>query len=81
MDARLRSQRIAAVAAFVVSAALFLTALLGIASIDPGGADAAAPAPTPTRSVLVELPDAGRDGDCPWREQQRQHRREHGVSS
>jgi hypothetical protein len=35
MDGSVRSQRIAKIAALIVSAALFVTALLGIVSIDP----------------------------------------------
>jgi hypothetical protein len=64
-----RAGRVAAIATLAVSAALFLTALFGIASIDPS-ADAAAPARTtpaepdtpPARSVSLDRAHAG---DCP----------------
>jgi hypothetical protein len=75
-----RAGRVAALATLAVSATLFLTALLGIASIDPGGADAAAPVPnTPTRTVSIE--DDVRDPDCPLREQRQRKRAEPGVTS
>ncbi len=78
-DSSSRAGRIAALATLAVSAALFLSALFGIASIDPG-ADAAAPVPSPpTRSVSIQ--DDGRDPDCPEREQQQRERRDRGVSS
>jgi hypothetical protein len=78
-DSPSRAGRIAAFATLVVSAALFLSALLGIASIDPG-ADAAAPAPSPpTRSVSIQ--DDGRDPDCPERDKQQRDQRDSGVSS
>jgi hypothetical protein len=66
-----------ALATLAVSAALFLTALFGIASIDPGGADAAAPAPPPS-SRGVTIQEDGRDPDCPRRHEQQ---RERGVTS
>lgn len=62
--------RLTALATLVVSATLFLTALFGIASIDPS-ADAASPASGPT---LHEISlDEKRDGaserhDCPFRD-------------
>jgi hypothetical protein len=67
-----RAGRLAAIATLAVSAALFLTALFGIASIDPS-ADAAQPVPTtpaepdgaPARSVSLDV--TKHSGDCPWR--------------
>jgi hypothetical protein len=82
-----RAGRVAAIATLAASAALFLTALLGIASIDPD-AGAAAPGTTPVpaqqappaRSVSLEHADAPasatRDRDCPRRD-----KRASGVSS
>ena len=75
-----RFGRAAAIATLVVSAALFVTALLGIASIDPS-ADAARPATpaAPARSVSIE--DDRRDPDCPERQERQRERRDRGVSS
>jgi pectin methylesterase-like acyl-CoA thioesterase len=73
-DQTSRFGRIAAIATLAASAALFVTALLGIASIDPN-ADAAAPAPRDVPAEQQQLvppphsislaPTGGRD-DCPW---------------
>ena len=66
-----RAGRLAALASLAVSASLFMTALFGIASIDPG-ADAATPARAlpPAKSVSLDrtAADRHRDGDCPWRD-------------
>ena len=75
-----RAGRLAAIATLAVSAALFATALLGIASIDPS-ADGARPAHTtpaqpatpPASSVSLDIK---RDGECPW-----QHTRASGVAT
>jgi hypothetical protein len=79
-DTTARAGRIAALATLIVSAALFVSALLGIASIDTGADTAGSAAPAaPTRSVSIK--DDGRDPDCPERDQQQRERRERGVSS
>jgi hypothetical protein len=64
-----RAGRVTAIATLAVSAALFLTALFGIASIDPS-ADAA---PAPTTPAEPDVPpassvslDRGHAGECPW---------------
>ena len=67
-----RRGRLTAFAGLAASAALFMTALSGIATIDPS-ADAAAPQPSPaaTHSISDEARDRGGDWrdarDCPWR--------------
>jgi hypothetical protein len=60
-----RAGRVATVATLLVSLALFLTALLGIASLDPGAqaAPQTAPQVAPGRSISFEHLRAG---DCPW---------------
>ena len=69
-----RAGRVTALATLAVSAALFLTALLGISSIDPS-ADAAAPARAlpPTESISLDpgRDDGRRNGDCPWKDRDR----------
>jgi hypothetical protein len=66
-----RAGRLAALATLAVSASLFLTALFGISSIDPG-ADVSTPARglSPTQSISLDpaATDRGHDGDCPWRD-------------
>jgi hypothetical protein len=68
-----RLGRVGAPAALVVSAALFLTALTGIAAIDPGARAAAARAPlTPAPAAHDVSLDQQRQRssqrrDCPWR--------------
>ena len=70
-----RAGRLTALATLAVSAALFLTALLGISAIDPtadaGGFDRPA-APAESISLAPASTDGGRDGDCPRRD------RDHG---
>jgi hypothetical protein len=63
-----RIGRIAAFATLVVSAALFVTALVGIASIDTGSSAATPAKPaTPASGRIVSLePERSKD-DCPWR--------------
>ena len=69
-----RAGRLAALATLAVSAALFLTALFGISSIDPG-ASAATPAhglpPTESISLDPAPTDQARDDDCPFRHRDR----------
>ena len=69
-----RAGRLAALATLAVSAALFLTALFGISSIDPG-ASAAVPAHglPATESISLDPAATGHrgDGDCPWRDRDR----------
>jgi hypothetical protein len=68
-----RAGRLTALATLAVSAALFVTALFGISSIDPS-ADAAAPARAlpPAESISLDPGDkAQRDDDCPWRDRGR----------
>ena len=79
-DNTARASRIAAVATLVVSAALFVTALFGIASIDTG-ADTAGPAAPAAPARSVSIRDDGRDPDCPERDKQQGERRKPGVSS
>ena len=65
-----RAGRLTALATLAVSATMFLTALFGIASINPA-ADASGPAtPVPaTKSISLDPAVVGseRDHDCPWR--------------
>jgi hypothetical protein len=70
-----RAGRLTALATLAVSAALFVTALFGISSIDPS-ADAASPARAlpPVENISLDPGNtAQRDDDCPWRD--------HGRSS
>jgi hypothetical protein len=67
-----RAGRLTALAILAASAVLFLTALLGIATIDPN-ADAAAPPSTPAVhniSLDHKRNSAPERRDCPWRKQQ-----------
>jgi hypothetical protein len=71
-----RAGRIVAVATLVVSAALFVSALFGIASIDPsGGSSAASPAKpaTPASGQTVSLQHSRSHDDCPWRNGAKAH--------
>ena len=68
-----RAGRLTALATLAASAVLFVSALLGIASIDPS-ADAASPAPTPVLQgiSLDEKRDGSHDRrDCPFRDRDR----------
>jgi hypothetical protein len=70
-----RAGRVAAMATLVVSAALFVTALFGIASIDPSGSGAATPAEhaAPARGRTVSLEPKRSHDDCPWRNGAKAH--------
>jgi hypothetical protein len=70
-----RAGRIAALATLVVSAALFASALFGIASIDTGDSGAAAPAKpaAPAAGRTVSLERKRSHDDCPWRNGAKAH--------
>lgn len=70
-----RTGRIAAFATLLVSAALFGTALFGIASIDTGASSAATPAKpaTPASGSIVSLVPERSQDDCPWRNAAKVH--------
>jgi hypothetical protein len=70
-----RAGRIAALATLVVSAALFMTALFGIASIDPSGSGAATPASSAAvePGMTVSLQPKRSHHDCPWRNGAKAH--------
>ena len=69
-----RAGRIVAVATLLVSAALFLTALFGIASIDPGSSAASPAKPaTPASGRTVSLQHRRAHDDCPWRNGAKAH--------
>lgn len=70
---------LAAPATLLASAALFLTALSGIASIDPvaSAARSATPLPPPARDAVIDRHgDRGDRYDCPWRERRDGRRRD-----
>lgn len=64
-----RAGRLTALTTLAVSAVLFVTALAGIATIDPG-ADAPPVVPMPaTESISLDAGPRDRDHrDCPWRD-------------
>ena len=67
-----RAGRLTALATLAASGALFLTALFGIASIDPS-ADAAAPAGGPSiHNISLDQKQGGAHDrrDCPFKKQQ-----------
>ena len=68
-----RTGRLTALATLAVSATLFVSALFGIASIDPGANASAPAAPPPAgQSISLDPADAASDRkDCPWRERGR----------
>lgn len=71
--------RLAAPATLVASAALFVTALSGIASIDPAASAArnATPLPPAAREAVIDRHGLrGERHDCPWHERRDGRRRD-----
>jgi hypothetical protein len=76
--------RFTALATLVASGALFLTALFGIASIDPSGGSVAPAGGTPTiHSISLDQKTRGHKRDCPFKKHDRSQNGEsssNGVS-